>query len=254
MVINHRCGTKQDERGMWCEFEGGTADERLDWGPWAVVPNDNPYACGSGNNDTGRDFTAAPDIDHANSAIQADLSEWMNWLKSHVGFDGWRFDFALGYAGSLLGVYVNNTNPKFAVGELWDDMAYNASDGSLLYDQDVHRQRMVTWVHSTGDQASAFDFTTKGILQEAVKSNELWRLKDSNGKPAGMIGVLPQKAVTFIDNHDTGSTQKKWPFPSDKLPQGYAYILTHPGVPTIVRCNSLNHLLPGQQIVGHLNN
>jgi alpha-amylase len=40
--------------------------------------------------------------------------------------------------------------------------------------------------------------------------------------------------VTFIDNHDTGSTQHMWPFPADKVMQGYAYILTHPGTPMIV--------------------
>jgi hypothetical protein len=49
-----------------------------------------------------------------------------------------------------------------------------------------------------------------------------------------MIGLWPAKAVTFIDNHDTGSTQHMWPFPSDKVMQGYAYILTHPGNPCIV--------------------
>lgn len=232
IVINHRCGTKQDDKGYWCVFEGGTVDGRLDWGPWAVTVPDKPYPCGSGNADTGADYVAAPDVDHTNPKIQQDLWEWMNWLKSNVGFDGWRFDFAKGYAGNLLGAYIQNTTPKFAIGEVWDDMAYG-SDGRLAYDQNAHRQRLVDWVHSTGDRAAAFDFTTKGILQEAVKYSELWRLKDSNGKPAGMIGVLPQKAVTFIDNHDTGSTQNMWPFPSDKLLQGYAYILTHPGIPTI---------------------
>lgn len=232
IVINHRCGTKQDDKGYWCVFEGGTVDGRLDWGPWAVTVPDKPYPCGSGNADTGADYVAAPDVDHTNPKIQQDLWEWMNWLKSNVGFDGWRFDFAKGYAGNLLGAYIQNTSPKFAIGEVWDDMAYG-SDGRLAYDQNAHRQRLVDWVHSTGDRAAAFDFTTKGILQEAVKYSELWRLKDSNGKPAGMIGVLPQKAVTFIDNHDTGSTQNMWPFPSDKLLQGYAYILTHPGIPTI---------------------
>ncbi|THU66218.1 hypothetical protein C4D60_Mb05t11830 [Musa balbisiana] len=48
-----------------------------------------------------------------------------------------------------------------------------------------------------------------------------------------MMGWWPEKAVTFVDNHDTGSTQRLWPFPSDKVMQGYAYILTHPGVPSI---------------------
>ncbi|PHU18892.1 Alpha-amylase [Capsicum chinense] len=75
-------------------------------------------------------------------------------------------------------------------------------------------------------------FPTKGILQDAIQGN-LGRLKDSDGKPPGLIGILPQNAVTFIDNHDNGSTQHMLPFPSDKVIQGYAYILTHPGVPSV---------------------
>jgi hypothetical protein len=34
---------------------------------------------------------------------------------------------------------------------------------------------------------------------------------------------------TFIANHDCDSTQNHWPFPKDKVAQGYAYILSHPG-------------------------
>ncbi|XP_075475897.1 LOW QUALITY PROTEIN: alpha-amylase type B isozyme-like, partial [Primulina tabacum] len=77
----------------------------------------------------------------------------------------------------------------------------------------------------------AFDFT-KVKLQAAVQG-ELWRLKDSNGQPPGLIGILPNNAVTFIGNHYTGSTHNLWPFPSDKIMLGYAYILAHPGIPSI---------------------
>lgn len=73
----------------------------------------------------------------------------------------------------------------------------------------------------------------KGILQAAVEG-ERWRMKDLKGKSPGMIGLMPGNAVTFIDNHDTGSTLKNWPFPLDKVVQGYAYILTHPGIPSSV--------------------
>uniref|UniRef100_A0A0D9Y8C5 1,4-alpha-D-glucan glucanohydrolase n=1 Tax=Oryza glumipatula TaxID=40148 RepID=A0A0D9Y8C5_9ORYZ len=45
---------------------------------------------------------------------------------------------------------------------------------------------------------------------------ELWRLRGEDGKAPGMIGWWPAKATTFVDNHDTGSTQHLWPFPSDK--------------------------------------
>ena len=44
----------------------------------------------------------------------------------------------------------------------------------------------------------------QGVLQEALEHNQFWRLRDSAGKPPGVIGWWPARAVTFIDNHDTG--------------------------------------------------
>lgn len=41
-------------------------------------------------------------------------------------------------------------------------------------------------------------------------------------------------ANRFTDNHDTGSTQRHWPFPSGKEETGYAYIMTHPGIPCVL--------------------
>ena len=62
-------------------------------------------------------------------------------------------------------------------GEYWDTCEY--TDGVLNYNQDAHRQRTANWCDATGGTAAAFDFTTKGILQEALGRNELWRLVDA---------------------------------------------------------------------------
>jgi alpha-amylase len=118
------------------------------------------------------------------------------------------------------------------VGELWTTLSYR--DGALEWNQDAHRQATINWVDATGGVATAFDFTTKGVLQEACARGEWWRLRDGSGRPPGVIGLWPSRAVTFIDNHDTGSTQAHWPFPAERVTQGYAYILSHPGTPSVL--------------------
>jgi len=238
IVVNHRCGDKQDSEGRWNQFSSGMTKRQsfvgvMDWGGWAITLGDQ-FSDGSGQNAPGAydgKFDAAPDIDHRNKHVQDGISIWLRWLRLQVGFDAWRFDFVKGYSAEFVGQYCKRSNPAWAVGELWGDMAYDES--GLKPNQDKHRQDLVNWINATDKESTAFDFTTKGVLQEAVRNCQYWRLRDSNGKPPGLIGWMPKHAVTFIDNHDTGSTQRHWPFPDDKVLVGYAYIVTHPGIPSI---------------------
>lgn len=218
IVVNHRVGTSN-----WADFTQPT------WGADSVCRGDE-WTGATGNYDTGDGYSAARDVDHTKVYVQDSIVNWMNTLKNTYKFSGWRYDYVKGFNGSYVGTYNSRTAPYFSVGELWTDLN--------LANPDAHRQLLMNWIDATGGRSGAFDFTTKGILQQAVQYNEFWRLRDSAGKPSGAIGWWPAKSVTFIDNHDTGPStpsggQNHWPFPGDKILQGYAYILTHPGIPTV---------------------
>jgi len=229
IVINHRVGTKD-----WADFTNPV------WGPDAVV-SDDEWPGAKGAPDTGAGFNAGRDIDHTKAYVRKSIIDWMNWLRHDIGYDGWRFDYVKGYAPVYTGMYIDATSPYFSVSELWPDLDLNNTD--------AHRQQLCDWMDAIKGKSAVFDFTTKGILQQAVAHSEYWRLRDRNGKPAGLIGWWPQNAVTFLDNHDTGpsigdktkiptrstnkSGQNLWAFPSDKVAMGYAYIMTHPGIPSV---------------------
>jgi alpha-amylase len=220
IVINHRVGTTD-----WADFTLPT------WGSNAVCRGDE-WAGATGNADTGDGFNAGRDIDHTQTFVQDGIVNWMNNSLKSIGFAGWRYDYVKGYNGSYVGSYNTRTTPYFSVGELWTDLDLN--------NPNAHRQLIMNWIDATGGRSAAFDFTTKGLLQQAVQYNEFWRLKDAAGAPAGAIGWWAAKSVTFIDNHDTGPSypsggQNHWPFPNgnQEVMQGYAYILTHPGIPCV---------------------
>ncbi|XP_059648884.1 alpha-amylase 3, chloroplastic isoform X2 [Cornus florida] len=233
VVLNHRCAHYKNQNGVWNIFGG-----RLNWDDRAVVADD-PHFQGRGNKSSGDNFHAAPNIDHSQDFVRKDLKEWLLWLREEVGYDGWRLDFVRGFWGGYVKDYLDATEPYFAVGEYWDSLSYTY--GEMDHNQDAHRQRIIDWINATNGTAGAFDVTTKGILHAALDRCEYWRLSDQKGKPPGVVGWWPSRAVTFIENHDTGSTQGHWRFPGGKEMQGYAYILTHPGTPAVFYDHLFSH-------------
>ncbi len=236
IVINHRNGS-----GSWCNFVNP------DWGFDSITSDDEAWgAAGSdctgtrGAADTGGAYAAARDIDHTQYYVRASLKDWMNNVLKGVGFDGWRYDYVKGYWGGYVGEYNDATTPYFSVGEYWTSVCYNGE--SCFYGgeyPDAHRQLQIDWVDATGGNSAVFDFTTKGMLNKALETYQFAHLQDGSGNPQGTIGVWPSRSVTFVDNHDTGPSeqcgngQSHWPVPCDKVMMGYAYILTHPGVPSV---------------------
>ncbi|WP_417886129.1 alpha-amylase [Zunongwangia sp.] len=167
------------------------------------------------NYDPGSLFYEETNLDHHREHVQNWL--WKNdnsvakYYKNTMKFDGWRFDYVLGFEPFVIKDWLNEVG-GFAVSELWDG------------NPEVLRK----FVNETG--SSVFDFSTFYKLEEAFdRNNDLTILqKDMLWKSN------PDKAVTFTANHDTEKDENENNLISteNKL-KAYAYILTHPGYPCI---------------------
>ena len=86
IVINHRTAPTVDS----CT-KHYTSFANPVWGSWAVA-NDDENCSGvsecCGAKDTGEGLTYAPDLDHTNLQVQADIKSYLNFLKDNK-FTGW---------------------------------------------------------------------------------------------------------------------------------------------------------------------
>ena len=137
------------------------------------------------------------------------------------------------------GYYNAMANTEFSVGELW------LSDNT----------RVPKWIKDSADcienvdsvPSRAFDFATKNALNAVFGNpknagnnynasskvnipNKNYNMLDSKDL---LFRQMPAYAVTFVDNHDTGSTQSMLPIDRNDLAAAYTFILTHPGVPCV---------------------
>jgi alpha-amylase len=182
----------------------------------------------TGAADTGEGYDSGRDLDHSNAAVRTGIVSWMNGRLRDCGFVGWRWDFAKGYGGRFVGLYNQLADGTFSVGEYWPSAPFVAGNSSPWATE------IATWISSTSDEVDgtagrpsrAFDFVLKGNLNNAFGWRNaanptaylgLWNLAllaDANN----LIRSNPSAAVTFIDNHDTGSTQQHWELDPETSP------------------------------------
>jgi alpha-amylase len=211
LVVNHRVGRATSG----ADFEDPAFLDNA-----AAVARNDECVCGTGEAETGPDSSAAfaRDLDHFNESVRVKVVDWLRFLKHEIGFSGWRYDMVKGYPGRFVRVYNEATLPELSVGEYWDD---------------GNRQAIVDWIDATRGRSMAFDFPTRQLLRQAIQQRDFARLKTSDGKPPGVIGWWPEMSVTFLDNHDTQYGHFNQHFSGQEVLQGYAYILTHPGLPCV---------------------
>lgn len=165
--------------------------------------------------DEGNLFYDEQDICHHQEYVQDWLWKSDNsiakYYMNEMGFDGWRFDYVKGFGPWVVKEWLDEVG-GFSVGENWDGNA------AVLVD----------WVEQTG--SGAFDFACFYKLEEALdRNNDLTYLdRDMLRK------THPDKAVTFVANHDTEKdTNEDNRISDENKMKAYAYILTHDGYPTI---------------------
>ena len=241
VVVNHRAGTT-----CWGDFTNP------DWGVvkesnYQVICSDDEGFTGSPNDphmsgvpsnmrgapDTGATYAAYRDLDHTNLVVQQGIVDWMNNVLKPAGFVGWRYDYVKGFSGNYVGQYNEDSGAEFSVGEYWPTAGYNSGNPSAWGNE------IKNWIQATdkgGTRSKAFDFALKGAMN-TVFGNKATGVANSNyqllADSSNLIMSQPADAVTFIDNHDTGSTQSHWYLDPQDVGTAYAFILTHPGYPCV---------------------
>ena len=232
VVINHRNGSTD-----YGDFTNPSWTEDF----YSICSNDEGFtespvmkaSSKRGNPDTGESYSAARDIDHTNTSVQNGIITWMNDELKDLGFVGWRYDYVKGFSGNYVGQYNEGSGAEFSVGEYWPTSGYDSGNPSAWGNE------IKNWIQATdngGTRSKAFDFALKGAMN-TVFGNKATGVANSNyqllADSSNLIMSQPADAVTFIDNHDTGSTQSHWYLDPQDVGTAYAFILTHPGYPCV---------------------
>lgn len=211
MVINHNSGGMLEKN----EFQGEDTYTLFNVPSGLFNRNKHDFLPnGERSEDSGR-FAGFPDLDLNSEYVQAWLwkseQSVANYYMNTLGIDGWRFDFVKGYSPAIVKNWIS-TMGGFSIGENFD--------GNL--------QGIVQpWVDASG--ASAFDFPNFFNMRDAFNNGNLQELLGAN-----LFVTRPDKAITFVGNHDTESRQDNdLDFPNEYELHAYAYILSAPGYPTI---------------------
>lgn len=243
IVINHRVGTSN-----WGTFTEPSFCEDY----YAICSDDDGFSNSSsemygstktGNPDTGEGYDSARDLDHTNKDVQDGIVTWMTDKLKAVGFVGWRYDYVKGFDGRYVGYYNAMTDAAFSVGEHWPTDGFDYTNPKAWSDQ------FEAWVDATSSTTNAidsrtytpsgsrvFDFVTKGMMNKVFGSNGSGIANSNYNLLANAYcgyKKMPESVVTFVDNHDTGSTQALWYLDPDDVGTAYAFILTHPGYPCV---------------------
>ena len=168
------------------------------------------------------DYLMGADIDLNNIDVVNELYSWGKWFTSFTDIDGYRLDAvkhirASFYLDWLRKMRDSSDKPLFAVGEYWN------SDVNILK----------KYLEETEWSMCLFDVPLHYNFYEAsIAGGDYDMSKILEG---ALVQEEPNRAVTFVDNHDTEPGQALFSWVQDWFkPLAYAIILLRePGIPCV---------------------
>ena len=218
MVEHQRSGDPGNFVFRYRGADGTPATGRFPKDPLNFVPNvpRDPNLGGPAKDDFPFGRELAPINGKPQGYVFNGLIDAADWLTRALDVQGYRLDDVKGLSTDFLFPFLTSKSMagKFAFGEFFDG----------------NRTLVNGWIfspHGMRGRASAFDFPLRFIL--AAMCNNPGRFNMADLDHAGLAGISPLNAVTFVENHDTDLNE---PVVTNKI-LAYAYILTSEGYPCV---------------------
>ncbi len=141
------------------------------------------------------DFLMFDDIDFRNESVREELINWAKWYWYQKNFDGVRLDAVKHITPSFYSEWLKELRKSigkeiFAVGEYW-------APGYL--------ESLIKYIEATDGQMSLFDASLHQNFHNASQQQNNYDMRNILNET--LVKVMPEKAVTVVDNHDTQPLQ-----------------------------------------------
>ena len=168
------------------------------------------------------DYLMGADIDLNNFDVVTELKNWGKWFVNTTDVDGFRLDAIKHIRSEFFPEWIDELKRTFdkdmyIVGEYWSTNIDTLKD----------------YIEKTGGRISIFDVPLHYNLYRASVSNGEFNM--SSIFEGTLVEQMPEKAVTFVDNHDTepGQALESWILDWFKIHAYSLILLRKDGMPCV---------------------
>lgn len=177
-------------------FTGVDFDNKTgETGVFRIVGENKGWAFGVSGELGNYDYLMFADIDHAHPEVKKELFKWSDWLVRVTGVDGFRLDA------------LKHIDDEFVLSFIKHCYRTKGKDFYLFGEYWMNDPRQTDhYLYETKYALDIFDVGLHFNLSRASQVRGEYDLREIFNN--SVVKEHPQKAVTFVDNHDTQAGQK----------------------------------------------